>query len=148
MRLSFDTIDEVKDFVKQLKGTRGGKSEPDELGNAGQAAPQPLQPPAGGAAGFNPGFVPQGGGAGPTGGAFPAAGATGPAPEVLALVQRISAKIDGAIAGGQPAESVVTWFRTQCGPEAANYTLDQIKQVALPRMAQVGLEQIAKLMAA
>lgn len=147
MRLSFDSIDEVKEFVKGLKGTRSGKAGDADEGPAGQA-PAPLQPPAGGPA-FNPGgFVPQGPGAGPMGGGFPAAAATMPAPEVVALVARINAKIDSAIASGQPADSALTWFRAQCGPEAAGATLDQIKTVFLYKTALPTLEQIAKLMAA
>lgn len=150
MRLSFDSIDEVKDFVKNLKNTRGGKDKEDGEVTSGNA-PAPLQPPQGAAAGGFPGtggntFAPPAGGAGPQGGAFPAADATGPAPEALALVQRINVKVDGAIAGGQPADAVLQWFRGQCGPEAASFTLDQIKTVALPRMPMAGLENIAKLM--
>lgn len=144
MELKFFSIDEVREFVKGLKGTRGGKAGDDEA----TAAPAPIMPPQGQSGGFPgaSGFAPPGAGAGPQGGGFPAAGAIGPAPEVLALVQRIVAKIDGSVASGQPAEVVLTWFRGQCGPEAANATLDQIKQIALPRMSVPALEAIAKLM--
>lgn len=159
MELKFFSIDEVKEFVANLKGTRTGKKgEGDEGGNpniattGGPNAPAPIMPQGGGQP-FNPGgFALPAGGAVQPGGAFPAAGAqSGPAPEVLMLVQRIAARIDWATApppngGGQPPESVLAWFRTQCGPETANYTLDQIKQVALPRAAQPTLENIAKLM--
>jgi hypothetical protein len=138
MKLCFDSIDEVKEFVAQLKGARGKKGEADDPPAGGQAPP-PLQPPTGGQTAFNPNtFTP------PAGGAFPAA--TGPAPEVVALVQRISTRIDGALASGQPADQVLQWFRGQCGPEAAAFTMDQIKTVALPKMAVPGLENIAKLM--
>lgn len=158
MRLCFDTLDEVKDFVKQLKGTRGGKGGGSDEGDGAQAgttgqAPPPLAPPAGGAPGF-PGaggatFAPPGAGAGAAGGAFPAAGASvGPSPEVLALVNRVVARIDGAIASGQAADQVLQWFRGQCGPDAANATLDQIKTIFLPKLATPSLENIAKLMAA
>lgn len=145
MRLSFDSIDEVKEFVKGLKGTRGGKG--DAADEATGHAPEPLKPPAGGA-GFPGagGFVPPGAGAGQTVGGPFAAAATGPAPEVVALVNRISARIDGAIASGQGAGDVLTWFRGQCGAEAAQATMDQIKAVFLPKMAVPGLENIAKLM--
>jgi hypothetical protein len=150
MRLSFDSIDEVREFVKGLKGTRGGKGSDTDEGPAtgSQQAPAPIMPPQGQAGGFPgaAGFAPPGPGAGQAGGGFPAAAATGPAPEVLALVQRISTKIDGAVASGQPAEGVLNWFRTQCGPEAASATMDQIKQIALPRMPVAALENIAKLM--
>lgn len=146
MRLSFDSIDEVKEFVKGLKGTRGGKGgDADEGQTAG--TPAPLQPPATQPGPFNPAaFAPQGAGVAQAAAAFPAAGAIGPAPEVLALVQRISAKIDGAIASGQPAENVLAWFRSQCGPEAAQASMDQIKSVVMPRMAMPALAEIAKLM--
>lgn len=149
MKLCFDTVDELRAFVKEdLKAKRGaGKSDEAESGNA----PAPLAPPAGGV-GFpgtgTAGFAPPAGGAGPQGGAFPAAGASGLAPEVLALVTRISARIDGAIASGQPAEQVLQWFRGQCGPDAAQATMDHIKTIFLPRMPQARLEEIAKLMAA
>lgn len=152
MRLSFDSIEEVKEFVGNLKGTRGKKGETDDAPVTGNA-PAPLQPPnAGTQVGFNPGatagFAPSVGGAGPAAGAFPAAGAPVLAPEIAALVQRINTRIDGAIASGQPADQVLAWFKSQCGPEAANATMDQIKGVFLPKMAQLGLENVAKLMAA
>lgn len=146
MRLSFDTIDEVKDFVKQLKGTRGGKAgETDE-------APTPLAPPTGQAA-FNPGgapgFAPPVGGA-TQGGAGPfAAGATALAPEAQALVTRIVTRIDGAAASGQSVEAMLTWLRNNVGDAAAaTATLDQIKTVFLPRASVPTLDNIAKLMAA
>jgi hypothetical protein len=150
MRLSFDSIEEVQEFVKKLKGTRGGKDKGDETetGNA----PQPLQPPvsAGVAQTFAPGgmqgFAAPGAGAGQAGGAFPAAAA--PDPAIVALVQRIVAKLDSALASGQPADQALAWFKSQCGPGTENFTLDQIKQVALPKLAQPQLEAIAKLMAA
>lgn len=143
MELKFFSIEEVKDFVKGLKNPRSGKSGDEEA--PGQA-PTPLQPPLGGAGFPGTGFAPPGAGAGPQGGGFPAAAATGPAPEVLALVGRINARIDSAIASGQPADGVLTWFRGKCGPEAANATMDQIKQIALPRAPVPLLEDIAKLM--
>ena len=155
MELKFFSIEEVKEFVKGLKGTRGGKAGDDEGAVAG-TAPQPLAPPTGGPATGFPGpatFVAPGPGAGPAGGGFPVVSATGPAPEVLALVQRISARIDWSMApqpqgGGQPPDNVLGWFRQQCGPETANYSLDQIKQSALPRLTVAQLDGIAKLIAA
>jgi len=65
---------------------------------------------------------------------------------VAGLVQRIVARIDSAIASGQPADAVLNWFRGQCGAEAAAATMDQIKTVFLPKLAVPGLENIAKLM--
>ena len=154
MELRFTSIEEVQEFVKRIKGSRGGKGEKDEGEAQTGNAPPPLQPPAGGAMqGFNPGgFAAPGAGAGQEGGGFPVAGAqTGPAPEVLALVQRITAKLDAAIASGQNAEQALVWFRGECvkgGVDANNYTLDQIKQIALPKLPVPALEGIAKLMAA
>jgi hypothetical protein len=151
MKLEFESIEEVKEFVTKLKGTRGGaKGGTDDEPQPSGQAPAPLAPPTGGPA---TGFPGPGGFAGPAGGAFPAAAATGPAPEVVALVQRISARIDVSIKPppdglGQPAENVLSWFRQQCGAETANYTMDQIKQSALPRLTVAQLDGIAKLIAA
>lgn len=149
MKLVFDSIEEVQEFVKKLKGTRGGKDKGDEVETAG-SAPAPLQPPAGGApTTFNPGattgFAPQGAGAAPAAAAFPAAGAPVLAPEVQALVNRIIVRLDHAVGMGQAADAL-KFFQGQCGPDAANYTLDQIKAVALPKLAMPALENIAKLM--
>jgi len=144
MQLTFNSIEEVKEFVKSLKGTRSGKGG-DGDGDTGQAgttatAPAPLQPPT---AGFT--AAP-----GPFGGA-PATGfaaATAVDAAVLALGQRIVAKLDAALASGQPADAALAWFRGQCGPEAAAATMDQIKSVFLPRLTVPALENIAKLMGA
>ena len=79
----------------------------------------------------------------------PAPGAAGPAPEVLALVARINARIDGAVASGQTVENVSTWFRGElikAGVDANNATLDQIKGVLLAKAPVPALEGIAKLM--
>jgi len=149
MRLSFDSIEEVREFVKGLKTSRTGKGSDDEGGAATGSAPQPLAPPQGGQTGGFPGaggFAPPGGGATPAVGGFPAPGVTGPAPEAVALVNRITAAVDKAVASGQPADAVLAWFRGQCGPEAANATMDQIKGHFLPKAALPTLENIAKLM--
>lgn len=156
LKLEFtgNTADEVneqaKDYVSKLKGTRGGKNTGEGDSTQAGQAPTPLQPPPGGPAGFSPGagFAPQAGGATQMGGAFLAAGATGPAPEVLALIHRINTRLDGAVASGQPAEAARSWLASQCGPDTANFTLEQIKTTVLPRMSAPTLEQIAKLMAA
>jgi hypothetical protein len=138
MKLCFDSIEEVKDFVGSLKGTRGKKGDADDGGDA--KAPPPIMPPVGGAStGFTSpasGFIAQGG--------FPPAGD----PAVQALVTRINTKIDGALASGQPQDAALQWFRGQCGPEAAAATMDQIKTVFLPRLTLPALENIAKLMGA
>lgn len=142
MKLCFDSIEEVKDFVKGLKSprTKGGSDDEGQPGT-GQA-PTPLQPPSGTQ------FAPPAGGAGfpgpVQGGAFPAV-TNGPAPEVLALVQRIAARTTKLIQEGQSADQMLTWFRGQCGPEAAQATLDQIQQVFLPRASVPTLENIVKL---
>lgn len=150
MRLSFDSIEEVKLFVKGLKGTRTGKGGDDDEGQpaATGQAPAPLQPPQGGAPGFPGagGFAPPAAGAGPGAGGPFAPSAPALAPEVAALVNRITARIDGAIAAGQAADQVLSWFRGQCGPEAAQATMDQIKTIFLPKAAVPTLEGIAKLM--
>jgi hypothetical protein len=73
---------------------------------------------------------------------FPGAnGAAAPSPHPL--VTAILARIDGAVASGQPADAIVTWFRQQIGADAANATLDQLKQIFIPRMSEAQLHQIA-----
>jgi hypothetical protein len=157
MKLCFDTVDELRAFVKEdLKTKKSGKAGDGDEAATG-SAPSPAMPAVGGqigaVAGFpSGGFAPQGAGAGPTGAAFPAAGAPVMAPEVAALVQRITIRMDGAVqSGATKAEDMLTWFRGQCAgvdPSAANATLDQIKQVFLPKLSVPALDQIAKMMAA
>lgn len=145
MELKFFSLDEVKDFVKQLKGTRGGKAgDTDD-------APQPLAPPQGQV--FNPaggpGFAPPVGGATQTGAGPFAAAVPALAPELAALVTRIVTRIDAAAASGQSVEAMLTWLRNNVGDaSAASATMDQIKTVFLPRASAPTLENIAKLMAA
>jgi hypothetical protein len=148
----FESIEEFETFRTSGKKTRTKKDEADE---AAGNTPTPLQPPAGGAAVGFPGaggFAPQGAGAGQMGGAFPAAGAPVLAPEVVALVNRITARMDSAVSSGvTKADDMLTWFRGQCAgvdPSAANATLDQIKGVFLPKLSVPALDQIAKMMAA
>ena len=128
MKLEFSSVEEVKDFVAQLKGTRGKKGETDD---ADVKAPAPIAPPADvkapAFANPSPAFAP---------------------PEVTALVQRINAKIDQGVASGQSLESALGWFRQQCGPEAANASLDQIRTVFLFRLPAPALNDIVKLMGA
>jgi hypothetical protein len=150
--VDFENLEEFEAFRASGKKTRGKKDEgADDTGNA----PAPLQPPAGGAAVGFPGaggFAPQGAGVGQVGGAFPAAGAPVLAPEVAALVQRITTRMDSAVSSGvTKADDMLTWFRGQCAgvdPNAANATLDQIKGVFLPKLSVPALDQIAKMMAA
>lgn len=156
MQLIFESIDEVRDFVTKLKGTRGGKnsgSDEADTNTAGTAtgqAPAPLQPPQGG-----PSFAPPGNAAPaftapsfPGGSPLPTA-----APEVAALVGRISARMDAIIASGQTkADDMLGWFRAQCVqngfPEAGGATLDQIKGSWLAKLPQPSLDVIAKTIAA
>ena len=141
MRLEFDSIEELKTFVKnELKGTRRGKGE-EEPGDPPQA-PAPIMPPTSVPSQFHPsGFAeaPKSG--------FPGV-ASAISPEVTALVQRINAKIDGALTSGQPADTVLNWFRQRCGPDASAATLDQIKTAFLPKLSIPHLEDTAKLMGA
>ena len=154
MQLTFDTVEELKEFVKtHLKNPRNKAGGDDEGAQVGGTAPPPVMPPTGGAASGFPsgpsGFVPQGAGAGPMGGGFPAAAVTGPAPEVVALVNRIVARMNGAVqSGATKPDDMLTWFRGQCGPEAAAATIEQVQQHFLPRLPVPALEQIAKMMAA
>ena len=145
MKLCFDSIEEVKAFVAALKGTRGGKKGDDDEASQTVAnqAPAPLAPPAQQQQPFSPApppaaFTP------PANPFPPPQGAVDPV--VTGLVQRIVARIDGAIASGQPADAVLSWFRGQCGAEASAATMEQIKTVFLHKLAQPGLENIAKLM--
>lgn len=137
-------FDSEEEFKARIKNPRGGKGSSDDADSAGQV-PAPLVPPPNPQPASNPApapaaFVPPQG--------FPGAGQA-PAPvadPVMALVQRITARIDSAIASGQPADAVLNWFRGQCGAEASAATMDQIKTVFLHKLAVPGLENIAKLM--
>jgi len=148
MKLCFDSIDEVREFVKGLKTSRNKNEPEDGAAPGGQVAPQPLQPPAGGAGfpGAPGGFAAPGPGAGPGGAGFPAPGAPTVAPKVAALVQRINARMDEVIQAGQgTVDTMLPWFRGQCGAEAADATLNQIKTVFLPKLSEPALDNIAKL---
>ncbi len=143
MKLEFDSIDEVKAFYAQLKGTRGKKGDDDapETSQTTVQVPAPLQPPVTHAP-FNPqqatGFT------APAASGFPGAPVVDPA--VQGLVDRIVTRADTLLKSGQGnAEQMLTWFRSQCGPEAAQATMDQIKTVFLPKASTTLLDQIAKL---
>lgn len=147
MQLTFNSIEEVREFIKSLKGTRGGKGGDGEDNPAGTGgAPAPQQPPQGstGAPSFQAPQQQQPSFQAPAGGGFPGQPTGDPA--TAALVQRINTRIDGAIASGQPADTVLGWFRSQAGVGAENATMDQIKNNFLPKMAVPTLENIAKLM--
>ncbi len=140
MKITVEFENEAE-FKARIKNPRGGKD--DEPVTIGIQAPAPIMPPQQPA--FNPAPAPAA--FTPPQGAFPGA-QNQPAgdPVVAGLVQRIVARIDSAIASGQPADAVLNWFRGQCGSEAAAATMDQIKTVFLPKLAVPGLENIAKLM--
>jgi hypothetical protein len=127
------------EFKARIKNPRGGRDD-DGPAPQGAQAPAPLMPLQ--TQTFNPNpaatFTP------PQGGGFP--GTPAGDPVVAGLVGRIVARIDSAIASGQPADAVLNWFRGQCGGEASAATMDQIKAVFLPKLAVPGLENIAKLM--
>lgn len=143
MQLTFGSIEEVRDFVKSLKGTRGGKGGDDGDGPVQTVgivhqAPAPIQPPTHQAQPFAPlsaSFSPP----------------SGAAPEIQALVTRLTTQIDKLIANGQPADAVLNWFRGECtkaGQDASSATLDQIKAVILPKLSQPVLETFAKMIGA
>ena len=144
MKLCFDSIEDVKEFVGSLKGTRGKKGDADDGAPAAHAVPAPMMPPGQGQPAFAPPTPATGFPAAPA----PFGAAVTHAPEVVALVARIGAKLDSALASGQPAEAALAWFRQRCGPEAAAATIDQIKMVYLAKLSVANLEETAKLMGA
>jgi hypothetical protein len=137
----FDTWEEMEQFRVSGKKTRSRKDEDaptvEEVTekvaqmNAGIAAATPLP-----AQSFAPPQAQQASG-------FPGANGPTPPPPAHPLVAAILARIDGAISSGQPAEAIVTWFRQQIGPDAKDATVEQLKQVFIPRMSKAQLEQIA-----
>ena len=154
--VEFESEDEFEAFRISGKKPRKGKGDKDEPETATGAAtntvtaPAPIQPPA-----AAPTFAPQAApspfgaapaaGVAPTAAAFPAPVASGPAPEVLALVQKISEQVDKVIGMGQPADKVLDWFQKRSGAGAEQATMDQIKSVFLPRMSTEMLTDTAKL---
>jgi hypothetical protein len=139
--VEFDTWDEMEAFRTSGKKTRGKGQRDEEVtveevtakveaANTAMAAQQP-QPQH---------FTPPVAAVQPAG--FPGANGASP-PPVHPLVSAILARIDGAISSGQPADAIVNWFRQQIGPEAASATLDQLKQILIPRMTEAQLKQIA-----
>ncbi len=143
--VEFDTEEEFKARIKNPRGGKGSSDDADSAGQGTQQAPAPLQPPQAQPATFNPtpaSVPPQAAFVPPQG--FPGAPAADPV--VAGLVGRINARIDSAIASGQPADAVLNWFRGQAGAEASAATMDQIKAIFLPKLAVPALENIAKLM--
>jgi hypothetical protein len=135
--VEFDSMEEFEAFRISGKKTRGKKEEaeveepPSAAVVAATVATMPSQPQ----------FVapPQ-----PSHG-FP--GANGPTPpqqqQLHPIAVQILQKIDGSLASGQTPDAIVAWFRQQLGPEAANATFDQLKQVLIPRIPEAQLRQIA-----
>jgi hypothetical protein len=142
--VEFDNWDEMEAFRTSGKKTRGRKDDINEAPtveevtekvaqmNALASAPPQQQP-------LPQQFVQPG----PPPGGFP--GGNGQVP-VHPLVTAIIARIDGAISTGQSTDAIATWFRQQIGPEAANATLDQIKQIFVPKMSSVQLETLAPIL--
>jgi hypothetical protein len=146
MKLEFDSIEEVKVFVAELKGKRGPKDKGDDdtppHGAAAVNVPAPMQVPT---TQFNPPNT-------STSNSQPAwqvSQAAGPAPEVTATVGKIAAKLDATLAAGSPLEPALAWFRGELaknGHDASAATMDQIKSHFLPKLTMPALEGIAKLM--
>jgi hypothetical protein len=138
-------FDSEEEFKARIKNPRGSRTADDGDAQPVGQAPAPLQPPQQQPQAFNPmppapaAFTPPQG--------FPGATAGQPAidPAVVGLVQRINTRIDTLIANGQPSDAILNWLRGQCGAEASAATLDHIKTVFLPKLTQIGLDQIAKL---
>ncbi len=132
--VDFDNWDEMEAFRTSGKKTRGkGKDEPEEI--AAIAPIQGGQPVMPAMQGFTPPAAAMTG--------FPGAAPT-TTPQVNPLVAQIIAKLDGAIATGQNAEQITNWFRNLLGPDAASATLDQIKQVFIPRLPEPQMKQLAQ----
>lgn len=136
MRISveFDNWEEMEAFRTSGKKSRGKKGDVDEVTVEEQAAAtqpvmgQPINAPA----------TP------PPSHGFPGANGAVPPPAALhPLATAIIGRIDSAIGSGQPADAILNWFRQQIGPEAASATLEQLKQVFIPRMQETQLKQIA-----
>jgi hypothetical protein len=136
--VEFETWDEMEAFRTSGKKTRGKKDEPEITVEEVTAAVAANTPPQ-----AQPQFTPPPVAVQPPAG-FPGAnGITPPPSAVHPLVTAIVARIDGAISTGQSTDAIAGWFRQQIGPEAANATLDQIKQIFVPRMSEAQLRQLA-----
>ncbi len=140
--VDFDSMEEFEAFKVSGKKTRGKKGEDNDPEQSGvtietlgpATVAQGGQPQMPAMAGFTPPQTAMTG--------FP--GAASAAPVVNPLVPQIIAKLDGAIATGQNAEQITQWFRNLLGPDAASATLDQIKQVFIPRLAEPQMKQLAQ----
>lgn len=141
MKLEFNSIDEIREFMDQLKGTRGGrKGKTDEADVAADdvkgSAPAPLQPPAASA----PVFAPQAQPAAPA----PVFGAPAVDPAVTDLVGKISARWNESVAA-QPAtgDAALKFFREQVGNAGASK--EQIQGTLLAQLSLDALKKIAGL---
>jgi hypothetical protein len=137
--VEFDSMEEFEQFRVSGKATRKRtKDEVEETATepARQAAPPPQPAPA-----VQPISTPPDVQQAMTSG-FP--GGNGQmAPVVNPIVAAIHARIDGAVSTGQSVDDIVKWFRQQIGPEAAQATLDQIRNIFIPRMTEIQLKQLA-----
>lgn len=144
--VEFDSMEEFEAFRSSAKKTRG-KSQMSEVEEATELQASRTNPadtrlaPAEQAAQAIRDAQPVQSFTPPAQGGFPG-GNSGNAP-VHPLVTAILARIDGAVTGGQSTDAIITWFRQQIGPDAANASLDQIKQVFIPRLSEAQLKQIA-----
>lgn len=133
--VEFDSMDEFEAFKVSGKKSRAkGQVDPEEVAAQPSQPQMQVQPPQQ----FSPPAQPSHG--------FP--GANGPNPpaqpqQLHPIAQAILAKIDGSLASGQTSDAIVAWFRQQIGPEAAQATFDQLKQVLIPRLSEAQLRQIA-----
>jgi hypothetical protein len=141
INIEFDSWEEMEVFRTSGKKTRG-KSQMTETEEAAELQASKADPTVTVAANPVPpqSFVPPAAQAAPTG--FPGAnGPTPPPPDKV--VTAILARIDGAVNSGQSTDAIVNWFRQQIGPEATNATLEQIRNILIPRLTKPQLTQIA-----
>lgn len=147
MEFRFNSIDEIREFMDQLKGARGGRKGKSEEAETEQApmtgtAPAPLQPPA-----VTPGptFAPQAQPAAtaPVFGALAAAPA-GPDPAVTDLVGKICARWNESVAANPATgDAALKFFRDNVGNPAA--TKEQIQGTLLAGLPLDALKKIAGL---
>jgi hypothetical protein len=130
--VEFESWIELEEFRTSGKKTRGkGQVDTEEV--AATVAAQPAAPQFNPAAAMSP----------PSHG-FPGGNSSAPvAPQLHPIAAQILQKIDGSLASGQSPDAIVAWFRQQLGPEAANVTFDQLKQMLIPRIPEAQLKQIA-----
>jgi hypothetical protein len=144
MRISveFDSMEEFEQFRVSGKATRRSKKDdeptPEEVAEKQAAMAQSIRDAQPLAAQPAPPLPQQQ----PISQGFPGGNGQMPAPQHR-LVNAILARIDGALTSGQAPDAIVNWFRQQIGPIAKDATLEQIKQVFVPRMSEMELKQLA-----